>query len=356
MLLSPCVSVIMPVYNVEKYVKKSIQSVISQTIESFELIIVNDGSTDNSGAICDEFSHLDNVRVVHIKNGGLSNARNTGARLATGKYLYYCDSDDWIESNMLEKMVECAEENQAEIVLCGFHMEYYEGGKKLDYKVYEKNAVYTKEEFQKNFYKLLKKNLLNTAWNKLFLRQYVVDKNVRYRNMLCEDVYYNLHLFKDISKICVLDFAPYHWFRSRVGSETGKFCNADFLWSTRKKLYETLLNLTKYWKIKDEKFINDINCYYCDRLVQCVQVIMEDKELSLKEKKQQIKLIIEDKLSIEAIHNAKSESKIMNICYKPIKYKNITLSCFMGFGISFIKRKFAVVFYNIRAKEVHEAK
>lgn len=116
----PMVSIIMPVYNVEKYIRGSIDSVLAQTYTDFELIIVDDGSPDYSPQICDEYASKNNrIRVIHKLNGGLSSARNTGVDHANGKYILFIDSDDTIEPDLLEKVVPVAEKENADVTIFG---------------------------------------------------------------------------------------------------------------------------------------------------------------------------------------------------------------------------------------------
>ena len=101
---APLVSVVVPVYNVERFLDECVESVLKQTMQDFDIILVDDGSTDSSGKSCDELAEKDNrIKVIHRENGGLSAARNTGFSAATGTYVYYLDSDDWIKSDTLEK-------------------------------------------------------------------------------------------------------------------------------------------------------------------------------------------------------------------------------------------------------------
>ncbi len=111
------ISVIIPIYNVEEYLRECIDSVLNQTYQNFEIILVDDGSTDSSGTICDEYVDKDDrVSVVHQKNAGPSKTRNTGLENATGKYIYFLDSDDYIEKNALELLINTAESNDADLV------------------------------------------------------------------------------------------------------------------------------------------------------------------------------------------------------------------------------------------------
>lgn len=116
------ISVIVPVYNVEKYINKSIDSMIKQTYENWEIILIDDGSQDKSGEICDEYAKKsDKIKVIHKKNGGVSSARNVGLENAKGEWITFIDPDDWIEQNYLEELLKIAVENKAELVLCGYN-------------------------------------------------------------------------------------------------------------------------------------------------------------------------------------------------------------------------------------------
>ncbi len=120
----PEISIIIPVYNTEKYLKKCLDSVVNQTMEDIEIICVDDGSTDSSADILDAYARKDGrIRVIHKKNHGLVSARKTGIAEAVGKYAGYVDSDDWIEPDMYEKLFEIMEKNQVELVTCGYYLE-----------------------------------------------------------------------------------------------------------------------------------------------------------------------------------------------------------------------------------------
>lgn len=116
------ISVVMPVYNVESYIRQSIESVCGQTYKNLQILLIDDGSTDDSGKICDEYAMRDNrITVIHQKNGGAANAKNTGLRLATGEYLAFLDSDDYLEPDAYSFMVEQLNKYHADIVQCGFN-------------------------------------------------------------------------------------------------------------------------------------------------------------------------------------------------------------------------------------------
>ncbi|MBS4197578.1 glycosyltransferase [Lederbergia citri] len=128
--MKPEVSIIVPVYNVEDYLEKCIESILSQTLTCFEVILVNDGSTDKSGLVCKEYEKKDNrVKVIQKENGGLSSARNAGMKIARGKYIGFVDSDDYIDPNMYKNLIELCEKTNGDIGICKFGREI--NGKKV---------------------------------------------------------------------------------------------------------------------------------------------------------------------------------------------------------------------------------
>ena len=130
------ISIITPVYKVEKYLRKCIDSILNQTFEDFELFIVDDGSPDSCGVIADEYEVKDKrVHVIHKENGGAPSARNAGIMQAEGEYFYFPDSDDWIEPTYLQELYELALRTEAQLVVSGYTMEYYENNRKQSYSV-----------------------------------------------------------------------------------------------------------------------------------------------------------------------------------------------------------------------------
>ena len=141
------ISVIMPVYKVEKFVEKTIESVLNQTLDDFEFFAIDDGSPDDSGKICDKYAKMDSrIKVIHKENGGAPEARNVAIEQATGKYMYFIDSDDWIEKDMLQTMYDLAENNSADLVVTGFCMEYFEKNQYVTYKNQIEDIVYKDQD------------------------------------------------------------------------------------------------------------------------------------------------------------------------------------------------------------------
>ena len=166
------ISVIVPVYNVEKFIKRCLDSIINQTTKDLEIILVNDGSTDNSGKICDEYAKLDNrITVIHKENGGISSARNIGLDVATGEWIAFVDSDDYIEKDMYEVLYKTAIEKNVDICACFF--KYLTVDNKILFNLTQEqldmNGKYNSKEFLELIYKDEYMNGICVAtWNKIY--------------------------------------------------------------------------------------------------------------------------------------------------------------------------------------------
>lgn len=212
--MNDLISVIIPVYNVERYLKKCIESVINQTYEKLEIILVNDGSTDNSGVICEDLSKKDiRIHVVHKENGGLSDARNTGMKIAKGKYLSFIDSDDFIKEDTIETMYKSLKENECQIAICNMIRFYEDGDEEPFYVPTKKQCVYNGN---KRF------DTLNqpSVCNKLFLAS-LFDGISFPKGKYYEDTFVYHEVLYKASKV-VLTGQDSYWYLSRKDSILGK--------------------------------------------------------------------------------------------------------------------------------------
>lgn len=247
---NPLVSVVMPVYNVEKYLRKSIDSVLTQTYKHFELIIVNDGSPDESGTIADSYAKKDNrIKVIHKENGGLSDARNIGMENASGKYVYFIDSDDYIEEKLLETCVNLAEINDAEVVIFGFHVDLLDADENMvDTQIIKHHfSIYDKSEL-KNIE--LNQNILSMicyAWNKLYNLEYLKRNNYRFTKglSLVEDIVFNSPVLSRVNRLVVCDLPLYHYISRQRETLVKKFYNNSYELHVMKM--NSMLKLLNSW-------------------------------------------------------------------------------------------------------------
>ena len=345
------VSIIMPVYGVEDYVGKAIESIQAQTYTNWEFFCVDDGTKDRSGEICDEYAKGDDrIIVIHKENGGAPSARNVAIDKATGKYLYFMDSDDWTESTMLEDMVRLAEENDSQLVVAGFYIDtYYSDTEKYVQEQVAGDAVYpTKEDFRANAHKLFDKNLLYTPWNKLFRADYIKENKLYFPQTFWDDFPFNLSVVRDVSRVAVTSKKYYHFIRKRAESETAKY-RAD-MYDKREEEHGWIEELYSYWNVDTPETREFIARRYIERVIGCIEnVTNRSCTLSSKEKKAQIKKMILSDRAQSAVKIARPNSKYMKIMLAPIKQKNTTLAYLEGKMISKVKGGNTKLFAKLKA-------
>ena len=213
----PLISVIIPIYKVEEYLDECVQSVLNQTYKNLEVILVDDGSPDRCLQMCDEYAKADNrVKVVHKQDGGLSDARNAGLEIATGDYIGFVDSDDFIERNMYEVLLDKLQRAGTEVI--SSKIIWFSGGEKKTFKWY--NGGYSEDRVLSLwdfFHEAMKKNLDVCVCNKLYKRGVVTEKFKKKR--VNEDFlfFYKLSKAHPKSEI-VLTEQSFYYYRDRIGS------------------------------------------------------------------------------------------------------------------------------------------
>ena len=230
------VSIIVPVYQVEKYIRQCVDSILAQTFTDFELILVDDGSIDQSGQICDEYARADDrVKVIHQKNSGVAAARNNGMKCANGNYLCFVDADDWIEDTMIAQCILQMKENDADILRHGYTMELWKDEKCVNKE--KKNAPdfakeLTNDQIAEEMEKFWK-NCSNYVWNYFFKKEAIGQ--IRFPEIrISEDHIFVLEVLENCKKICFLSENSYHYCM-RMGScanrwqETGIACQLQMI-------------------------------------------------------------------------------------------------------------------------------
>ncbi len=213
--MTPKVSIIIPIYNAEKHLKRCIDSVLKQDYEDFELFLIDDGSKDASGEICDEYAKADErVRVIHKENSGVSDSRNLAISLAMGEYLQFLDSDDWITPDATGLLVRTAEENQCEMVIAEF---YRVIGERLSPKgkIHEDSCL-SREEFALEMMENPADFYYGVLWNKLYRRDIIeqyglcMDKDISW----CEDFIFNMEYIRHVNQIYALHVPIYYYVKT----------------------------------------------------------------------------------------------------------------------------------------------
>lgn len=211
---SPIVSVVVPVYRAERYIERCVKSILDQTESDIELWLIDDGSPDRCGDICDAFAQADaRVHVLHKQNAGVSAARNDGIARASGKYVAFVDADDYIEPDMLSSLIKLSEQTTADISICGYYLEHTQEQKTA--KLCCGDGVYCQADVKKLFSKFFGKDCsgLASMWNKLYLRSFLKAQNIRVEENLqrAEDFWFNVKAIKHAACISVTSAPLYHY-------------------------------------------------------------------------------------------------------------------------------------------------
>lgn len=252
------ISIIIPVYNVENYIERCIDSVLNQTISDFEVIIINDGSTDKSGQICDEYMKKDKrIKVYHIENSGASRARNIGIKKSNGKYIAFIDSDDYIKENMYENLVNIADKENLDVVICNYNTVDKIGNIIGEPRhsipcdvVLQKKGIYNhilKEYYGGNIVGVY------SLWNKLFNREIIINNNILINEELYmgEDLWFNFDVYLNANKIKAIEDV-YYYYELENPNSIMKMNKPDLVDSW-------IYTLEKLLNINDELFNFDID-------------------------------------------------------------------------------------------------
>lgn len=226
-------SIIIPVYNVEKYLSVCVESVIHQTEKELEIILVDDGSLDSSGKLCDSFAEQDSrIRVLHKSNGGLMSAWKAGVEIATGEYVGFVDSDDWVEPDMFSTLLETIDRDKSDMVTCGLVKDYSDGRKEAIYNSIP-SGVYDRKEITKEIYPILfrgkrySRGILINRVTKLFRREMLAEILPELSNDISigEDLLTTFRFLLTAQKVSILQkYTPYHY---RINDQSMIKCYSD---------------------------------------------------------------------------------------------------------------------------------
>ena len=239
MMRQPQVSIIVPVYNVENYIERCLNSLVNQTFKDIEVITINDGSTDKSLELINKYVKEDiRVSVIDLGDEGVSYCRNLGIEKANGKYIMFVDSDDWIDFNMVEVMYKKAEENNIDLVMCSYIREFKDHSKKKIFNLPEE--IIYKEDKVKN--ELLRKlvgpvkeelsnpemlDALGTVWGKLYRADIFKENKINFVDLKeigsAEDTLFNIFTFNYLKKVMFLNKPMYHYWRDNPKSVTSQY-------------------------------------------------------------------------------------------------------------------------------------
>ena len=289
------ISIVIPVYNVEKYLSRCIESILNQTYKNWEAVFVNDGSIDNSLEILKDYQKKDErIKVIDKRNEGSGVARNTGIGQSGGGYLAFLDSDDWYEKNFLEKLYNNLKENNSDVSMCNPRMTYDDIQKNKNINIYYFDSI----ELNKNPEKILGILAMPVIWNKLYKKEIIVKNNIKFPNYsFSEDVEFLYKVFLYVNKVSKVEEYLYNYYQ-RDNSETKKIKEESI-----EQVYKVIGNIENYIK---NNFIDKLGIFYQYK----IQFIYSVSQLLL-----------------SGINNDKRLKKIINnnnnLIVKNIKFKNI---------------------------------
>ena len=233
------VSIVVPIYNVEKYLQRCLESLINQTFSNIEIIALNNGSTDKSLEILNHYAYQDKrILVINNENIGVSKARNIGIKKAKGKYIVFVDSDDWIDANMIEVLHGAIIDNNYDLAMCTYVREFANHSKEKVFNLPEINiyeGIQVKNELLRKLVGPIQKELANpeyldalgTVWAKMYKTSILKEKNLRFIDLKeigsGEDILFNIYVFNEVSKVILLNKPMYHYWRENDNSITSRY-------------------------------------------------------------------------------------------------------------------------------------
>lgn len=339
------ISVIIPVYNVLPYLQKALASVLRQNYADMQILLVDDGSTDGSGPLCDRIAEADRrVTAVHQENRGVSAARNRGLSLAAGKYVFFMDADDYAEPDMLQNMARAAELGQYDLVIAGFYYESCFANKANATRVqsypvtFRRKAYFSREEFKTDFVELWDRNMLSNIANKLY-RTELIEKNG-----LCfpgvdfgEDFGFNRRYLTLCSRIFVDERCYYHYIRERAGASTAKY-KAD-LFTIRVGEHREMIRYFQEYGVTGPAPREFLARRHIERVVGCIENVFNNPEKrSFPAAYREIRAIIRDPYTVDAVKTARPRSRKMELMLLPVRRGDTFVAMLMGFFIHCIRK------------------
>lgn len=319
-------SVIIPVYNVEKYINRCVKSILSQRYNNLEIILIDNGSTDRSGSICDSYANeYANIFVYHIENHGVGSARNFGLSKARGEFIYFVDSDDYLVGNLFAEFEDKLTPDLDLLVFSyynSFEQEMIE--KNRTKKILPYNGSYDKYDFSKIFKDLFLSDMLYTVWNKFYRREFLIENNISFEKYeLGEDVRFNLNAYRNVNKVYLSQDSYYVYVIGRKGSAMSSYNPKRLQYQLQElKLVDSLL---KDWNIDSSNLDNTVKARI---LMSNIHNISKQK-LPVIKKVKLVKEICKSKDMADFIRN---DSSILNPLVKML------LRCRMYIVLIYLKR------------------
>lgn len=351
----PFFSIVMPAYGVEKYIRRAIESIQAQEYDDWEIIVIDDCSPDRSIPIAREMAAADpRIRIVcHEENKGVSEARNTGIDESVGRYIWFMDSDDYVDPDLLIKVKKSLEKNPAEVVLFGLIEEYYDRSGKLDYThvICPKNTLLDSQEaLRREVITLEQQTLYGYPWNKVYQADYLKEKKFRYESVaLNEDFLFNVKVFMDIQKLNLLAFAPYHYGKRQNTSLTNKFVPEYF--PLHKRRIELLYEQHQYWGLCTKEVRQTLGSLYGRYILSALERNCDPRAgMNHSDRYRWCRGLFNQAMFNDLIPPARAkESKALSVALFLLRGKRTFLCLAMGRGVHMIRSCMPMIYSKVKS-------
>lgn len=351
-------SIVVPCYNAEKYIKLAVDNLENQTFTDWEAIFVDDGSTDSTGKILDELlKDKEKYIVIHKENGGTASTRNMGIEAASGKYITFLDVDDEVSVDIYEKLSVMMDKTGADMSVCGFYfkVEKNDGSRiqttYLEEKSYPKVLFKSRNSIRKHLVDMWDSDILSNVWNKMYRMELIKDKGLMYRNghVYTEDRVFNRQFIENCNSIAITDECLYYYIREREGSTTEKY-REDYFDIRHKEFneFQTHFKNMGVWTPKAREYV----CReFTERISGCIENIFHaDNELSANKKRQKIYEVINHQDVKKAVAFAKCRSTKMKILVLPIKIRSVWLTYILYQAVYAIRKSNPALFHKLKSR------
>lgn len=320
------VSIIVPIYNGEKYIDNFVKMVLSQSFKDFELLLINDGSSDNSLIKCMEIKQKDSrIKVISKENTGAWDTRNKGIEEATGKYIVFWDCDDYADSTYLEKMYNAIESNNFDLVICGQIDIISKGNIKTKKIIKPEERTYSdKSKFRENYISLREEYIADTLWNKIYKNNIIQKNNIRFNKLKRgEDVEFNINYYNYVNSCKILEESLYYYNVDGNNPPWLKY-SEEFLACVEKE-NEIVVEKLEEWGVFNDKAKEYQARHLVNGVVGQIFYIVNKKDVTFLYKKKSIEKLISKTNVNQAIYNSKFKTIYRRILIYLIKKKQLNL-------------------------------
>lgn len=351
------ISIIVPVYNTYYYLEKCVNSLLMQTYSGFEILLIDDESTDESYRLCQQFESLDERIHAYTKpNGGLADVRNFGISKAQGEYLLFLDSDDWFESDMLESYVKQIEKSSYDVIIQGFTIDF-EDEENSHQNTFDKDTFYIGDEVQQGIFDIECLGLLNSSCNKLY-RKAIIDDNFIYFSVgkePAEDLLFNCRYFVYVKSIACLAKASYHYIKRNVQTLTVKYISKY----DQKILEYHEARSVLYTKIgmqEKHRMILLNNSLATYTLTVFSNMYRDTSPLNFKEREDIIFKLYQNTCIIQAVLSSEYCNFFLKLLRTLVKTKNALLTNIIFTLLYACRYRFETVYFKLRRKILYSKK